>query len=103
MDPRKLAQREIVKELCTNYNTILSNARTKLQAVTTTLSSLVPRLSPSQAAAHKQMMEKTDANLQKKKTQLATKTEKKLAQETLFSLHVPFFQEHCTQQQDYKA
>ena len=72
----EMAQRGIVKVLCTHYNTKLSNAHTKLQAVTTTVSFLVPCLSFSQAATHKQMMEKTDANLRKKNTQLAAKTEK---------------------------
>lgn len=73
------AQRDIIQALCTHYNSVFNNAQSKLETISASLSSSLSLLSPSQSASHEQMMERTKANIERKKTHLATRTERKLA------------------------
>ena len=57
-------------------NNVLNNAQNKLETISASSLSL---LSPSQAASHKQMLERTKAIIVRKKTHLAARTERKLA------------------------
>ena len=69
-------QDEIIQALCTHYNSILEHAQNVLDQVSSTLSSSLSLLPPSQAAPHQQLMERTNTNLERKKKQLATRTER---------------------------
>ena len=64
--------------LCAHYNNVLNNAQDRIQTVLSTISSSLPLLPPSQVASHKEMMERTKANIERKRTQLAGRTERKL-------------------------
>ena len=76
------AQHDIIQTLRKHYNTVFNNAQEKTVDITSTLSSCLHRFPSSQVTSHETAMEKTKANIEKKRSKLATRTERKLIHQT---------------------
>ena len=72
------AQRDIIQALREHYSSLHTRAQQNIDKTLTTLSSSLPHLPPSQVTSHDAAMERTKANIEKKSSKLAARTERKL-------------------------